>query len=173
MNKNLKGATVAIFVSLLTQIAFAQQWSGPNDQTSTISRTGAINTGNIVSTGVIQSSNAGLNIGSSTTAVASDGFSLYLKALGNTYLNTSNSVYVTNSGNMIFMPNGGNLGIGTLSPASRLHVLSSSPIGATLNSEVLITRFSKDVANLQSLDLKLRKYSTTDGNWWGNSLRLQ
>ncbi|MFN5432736.1 MAG: hypothetical protein ACK498_18500, partial [Cyclobacteriaceae bacterium] len=30
-----------------------------------------------------------------------------------------------------------------------------------------------NVANLQSLDLKLRKYSTTDNYWWGNSLRLQ
>ena len=67
----------------------------------------------------------------------------------------------------------GNVGIGTASPSSNLHVLSSSPIGASLNSEVLITRFSTNVANLQSLDLKLRKYSTTDNYWWGNSLRLQ
>ena len=67
----------------------------------------------------------------------------------------------------------GKVGIGTASPSSNLHVLSTSPIGASLNSEVLITRFSTNVANLQSLDLKLRKYSTTDNNWWGNSLRLQ
>jgi hypothetical protein len=76
-------------------------------------------------------------------------------------------------GTTIFADNGGSVGIGTTSPSSNLHVLSSSPIGASLNSEVLITRFSTNVANLQSLDLKLRKYSTTDNYWWGNSLRLQ
>ena len=67
----------------------------------------------------------------------------------------------------------GNIGIGTTTPSSKLQVLSSTPIGAGLNSEVLITRFSTSVANQQSLDLKLRKYSTTDAAWWGNGLRLQ
>lgn len=67
----------------------------------------------------------------------------------------------------------GNVGIGTSSPTSKLQVLSSDAIGAALNSEVLITRFSTNAANLQSLDLKLIKYSTTDNNWWGNGLRLQ
>jgi hypothetical protein len=67
----------------------------------------------------------------------------------------------------------GNIGIGTTAPVAKLHALSTTDIGVTLNSEVLITRFSTSVANLQSLDLKLRKYSTTDNYWWGNSLRLQ
>ncbi len=67
----------------------------------------------------------------------------------------------------------GNVGIGTSTPTSKLQVLSNDAIGAALNSEVLITRFSTNVANSQSLDLKLRKYSTTDNAWWGNSLRLQ
>jgi hypothetical protein len=67
----------------------------------------------------------------------------------------------------------GNIGIGIAAPDAKLQVLSNADIGSTLNSEVLITRFSTSVANLQSLDLKLRKYSTTDNNWWGNSLRLQ
>jgi hypothetical protein len=129
MSKNLKVATFVIFVSSFAETTFAQQWSGPNDQTGTISRTGPITTGNIVSTGTIQSSNAGLRIGLSTIGVAGDGFSLYLKALGNTYLNTSNSAYVTNSGNIILTPNGGNLGIGTLTPVSKLHVAGA--VGAS------------------------------------------
>lgn len=67
----------------------------------------------------------------------------------------------------------GNVGIGTTSANSKLQVLSATPIGSALNSEVLITRFSTNAANQQSLDLKLSKYTTTDNAWWGNGLRLQ
>jgi hypothetical protein len=79
----------------------------------------------------------------------------------------------TASSTKLIIKNNGNVGVGTTSPSAKLQVLSSTPIGADLNSEVLITRFSTNAANQQSLDLKLRKYSTTDNAWWGNGLRLQ
>jgi hypothetical protein len=58
--------------------------------------------------GSILSGNAGLKVGSATTSIASDGSSLYLKAAGNTYLNTASNAFVTNSGGASF---GGTLGI--------------------------------------------------------------
>ena len=51
--------------------------------------------------GSILASTAGIKIGSTTTSIESDGTSLYLKAGGNTYLNTNISAYVSNAGVMI------------------------------------------------------------------------
>lgn len=50
---------------------------------------------NVSAAGVYTSANAGYNIGTSTTSISGDGSSLFLKASGNTYLNTANSVYVS------------------------------------------------------------------------------
>jgi hypothetical protein len=51
-------------------------------------------------TGGIYSTN-GFFTTSQSVGVAGDGSSLYLKALGNTYLNTVNNIYATNSGNFV------------------------------------------------------------------------
>tara|TARA_R110000868_G_scaffold37447_10_gene132457 strand:- start:111 stop:3602 length:3492 start_codon:yes stop_codon:yes gene_type:complete len=50
--------------------------------------------------GSILASTGGIKIGSTTTSIASDGASLYLKAGSNTYFNTNNSAYVSNAGVM-------------------------------------------------------------------------
>jgi hypothetical protein len=61
MSKNTLVNFIIICISLCTGIVTGQQWSGANDQTSTISRTGTVNTGSINSSGSLSStSNYGL-----------------------------------------------------------------------------------------------------------------
>ena len=75
----------------------------------------------LISLSTVTTSNSGINIGSTTTSIISDGSSIFIKASGNTYLNTANSAYVSAIG-VVYGTNFSGPGTGLTGTATSLSI---------------------------------------------------
>ena len=82
-----------------TPSMYMSGYSGINMFVATVNRLSVKNTG--VEINGFGYSSGGFFTSSTNVGIAGDGSSLYLKSAGNTYLNTNNNAYVTNSGAII------------------------------------------------------------------------
>jgi hypothetical protein len=80
---------------------------------------------------------------------------------------TWNNIMVLSSGS-------GNVGIGTNTPSSRLHVVNSTTLGLNENDTQTIALFEGNVANKANFTILQRRLSTTVNNdWRASAFRLQ
>ncbi|MDD4980994.1 MAG: tail fiber domain-containing protein, partial [Candidatus Omnitrophica bacterium] len=73
---------------------------------------------------------------------------------------------------LFFVKSDGNVGIGTTSPASALHVRQATDLGTSAADESILTRLHQSNGNLNYLDIIHRRH-TAGSNWAGTNMRLR